>query len=125
MIGSLLHASIGTRPDITQAVGVISKYCEKPTEVHLTAVKRIMRYLKGTLDHKLTFNASDCPLIGYADANWAADLDNRRSTSGNVLCLANGPISWTSKRQSVVATSTTEAEYIAIFHCILLRLNAY
>ena len=117
MVGSLLYASGGTRPDIAQAVGEVSKYNNSPNESHLTAVKRIMRYLKGTIDLKLTYSTDSKPVVAYADANWAGDLDNRRSTTGNAFVLANGAISWLSKRQSVVATSTAEAEYISMYHC--------
>ena len=116
MVGSLLYASVATRPDIAQAVGEVSKYNSNPTEAHLTAVKRIMRYLKGTLDLKLSYQKSPGGIEAYADANWAGDIDNRHSTSGNLFMLANGAISWMSKHQSVVATSTAEAEYIAIYH---------
>ena len=118
IIGSLLYLSIATRPDISQAVGVASKFCAAPTEAHLTAVKRILRYLKGSLDSKIVYHQTpNTDVVGYTDANWAGDLDDRRSTSGNVFLLAGGPISWTSKRQSVVAVSTAESEYIALFHC--------
>ena len=66
---------------------------------------------------KLTYMKATDPLIGYSDANWARDIDNRHSVSGNVFLLGGGAVSWTSKRQTVVATSTAEAEYIALYHC--------
>ena len=109
IIGSLLYLSIATCPDISQAVGVASKFCAAPTKAHLTAVKRILRHLKGSLDSKIVYHQTpNTDVVGYTDANWASDLDDRRSTSGNVFLLAGGPISWTSKRQSVVAVSTAE-----------------
>lgn len=117
MVGSLLYASIATRPDIAHAVGEVSKYNSNPTEAHLTAVKRILRYVKGTIDLKLTYTkpSNDIIAVGYTDANWAGDIDDRHSTSGYVFTLADGAISWLSKRQPVVATSTAEAEYIALY----------
>ena len=118
MVGSLLYAASGTRPDISQAVGDVSKYSSHPTESHLTAVKRIMRYLKGTIDLKLTYKKCDNQIVGFADANWAGDLDNRTSTSGNIFISGTGAVSWLSKGQTVVATSTAEAEYISLYHCV-------
>lgn len=103
-----------TRPDIAHAVGVVSKFNSEPTEAHLTAVKRIFRYLKGTLDLVLQYEATGRDLMGYSDADWASDLDNRHSTSGNVFVMSGGAISWLSQKQATVALSTAEAEYIAL-----------
>ena len=115
MVGSLLYAAIATRPDISYAVGAVSKFCAAPSTSHLTAVKRILRYLKGTAELALTFMSgnSSAP-VGYADANWAGDLDDRHSTTGNVFLMAGGAISWLSKKQTSVALSTAEAEYISL-----------
>ena len=78
MIGGLLYAAIATRPDISQAVGVVSKYSSKPSEAHLTAAKRILCYLKGTADITLKYKKSESTrLIGYSDADYAGDLDDR------------------------------------------------
>ena len=115
IVGSLLYAAIATRPDIAQAVGVVSKFNSKPTEAHLTAVKRILRYLKGTADQALKYEKSeDGALVGYSDADWAGDLDDRHSTTGNLFLMVGGPISWASKKQATVALSTSEAEYVAL-----------
>lgn len=114
MVGSLLYAAMATRPDIAHAVGVVSKFNSNPTEAHLTAVKRILRYLKGTIDLALRFNDEPGSLIGYSDADWAGDLDDRHSTTGNLFLLAGGAVSWLSKKQPVVALSTCEAEYVAL-----------
>ena len=115
MVGSLLYAAIATRPDIAQAVGVVSKFCANPTQTHLTAAKRILRYLKATaylgLSYKKCANGN---LIGYSDADWAGDIDDRHSTSGNVFSFACGAVSWLSKKQATVALSTAEAEYVAL-----------
>ena len=87
-----------------------------PSLDHWQGVKRIFRYLKGTLDYCLTFDANDASLKlqGYSDSNWACDVDTRRSTSGYIFQLAGFTVSWRSQRQSVVALSTTEAEYISL-----------
>ena len=114
MVGSLLHAARATRPDISHAVGVVSKFNSEPTVAHLTAVKRIFRYLKGTLDLVLQYKATETDLMGYSDADWANDLDDRHSTSGNVFVMSGGAISWLSQKQATVALSTAEAEYIAL-----------
>ena len=114
MVGSLLHAARATRPDIAHAVGIISKFNAEPSQAHLTAVKRIFRYLKGTLDMTLQYKSTgDKPLV-YSDANWAGDLDDRHSTTGNVLLMSGGAVSWLSHKQATVALSTAEAEYIAL-----------
>ena len=95
MVGSLLYAAIATRPDISYAVGVVSKFNSKPTEAHLTAVKRIVRYLKGTVDMGLRYHKSENGiLLGYSDADWAGDMYDRHSTTGNLFLMAGGAISW-------------------------------
>ena len=111
MVGSLLFAAMATRPDIAQTVGVVSKFCSKPSEAHLTAVKRIFRYLKETATFGLKYKCSgQQALVGFSDADWAGDMDDRHSTSGNIFMMAG----WLSKKQCVVALSSTEAEYIAL-----------
>ena len=83
-------------------------------ESHLTAVKRIFRYLKGTIDLSLKFDRSASQtLMGFTDADWAGDRDDRHSTTGNLFIMSGGAVSWLSRKQPVVALSTTEAEYIA------------
>ena len=115
MVGSLLYVAVATRPDISQAVGTVSKFNSSPSEAHLTAVKRILRYLKGTLDVTLKFKKTDDDqLVGFSDADYAGDLDDRRSTSGNVFLMSSGPVSWFSKKQAIVTLSTAEAEYVAL-----------
>jgi len=110
--GSLMYAMLGTRPDIAFAVSVISRYASNPAETHWKAVKRILRYLKGSIDLQLTYRGSLKPLTGYTDSDWAGDHDTRRSTSRYIFNLRSGAISWSSKRQATVALSTCEAEYI-------------
>ena len=115
-IGSLNYAMIASRPDICFAVGTLSQFMSNPSLDHRQGMKRIFRYLKGTLDNCLAFDANDAnlELQGYSDANWAGDVYSKRSTSGYIFQLAGSTVSWGSKRQSVVALSTTEAEYISI-----------
>ena len=115
MVGSLLWAAISTRPDIAQAVSTVSRFNKEPSQAHLTAVKRILRYLKGTADLGIVYGpTSGTGLLGFSDANWAGDHDDRRSTTGNVFLFSRGPVSWLSQRQKIVALSTTEAEYMAL-----------
>ena len=114
-VGSLLYLSNWTRPDITYAVNTVAKFSSSPTEVHWTAVKRIMRYLKGTSGYGVNYvKCTKDSLAGYCDADWAGDVNDRKSTSGYVFTLAGAPVSWRSKKQSCVALSTAEAEYIAL-----------
>ena len=115
MVGSLLYASIATRPDIAQAVEAVSKFNSCPTEAHLTAVKQIFRYLKGSINLGIKYERSaDNHLVGFSDADWAGDMDDRHSTTGNLFVMSGAAINWISKKQPVVALSTTEAEYVAL-----------
>ncbi|GJU58411.1 gag-pol polyprotein [Tanacetum coccineum] len=112
-VGSLMFAMICTRPDITHAMGVVSRYMAEPGREHWEAVKRILRYIKGTSDVALCFGESNLIVKGYVDSDYAGDLDGSKSTTGYVFTLSGGTVSWVSKLQSVVAMSTTEAEYVA------------
>ena len=113
-IGCLTYTSTSTRPDIAAALGLLSQYMSDPSESHWTGVKRLFRYIRGTLDYGLTFRQGDNVLFGYSDADWAGCLDTRRSTSGYVFKVCDATISWMSKKQQTVAKSTTEAEYVAL-----------
>ena len=114
-VGRLQYLSTITRPDITFAVSNVAKFCSKPTKEHWTAVKRIMRYLKGTQNHGLLYKkASSGTCISFSDSDWAGNLDDRRSTSGYIFQVGGTAISWKSRKQSCVALSTAEAEYIAL-----------
>lgn len=113
-IRSLMYLSIATRPDITFAVNQARRHLEKPTTTHWKAVKRILKYLKGTINHGLQFKCDQKKeLLAYSDADYAGDLQMRRSTTGYVLRFASGTVSWNSQRQQAVALSTTDAEYMA------------
>ena len=114
-VGSLLYLSIATRPDITYAVSNVAKFCAKPTKQHWVAVKRIIQYLKGTQQYGLLYSKSDSNhCVGFSDADWGGDLDDRKSTSGYLFQVGGTAISWRSKKQTCVALSTAEAEYIAL-----------
>lgn len=112
MVGSLMYIANATTPDISYSVGVVSRYCSSPSQVHLNAVKRIFRYLKKTSNLSLTFKKqSTLSLTGFSDADWARDPDDRHSTSGIIFIMTGGAITWSSKKQTL---STTEAEYISL-----------
>jgi hypothetical protein len=110
----LMYAMVCTKLDLAHAVSVVSKYMENSGRQHWDAVKWIFRYLKGITNYNITFvrQKSDLSIVGYVDANYAGDLDDRRSTMGYVFTLAGGPICWRSMIQSMVTMSTTEAEYM-------------
>lgn len=112
-IGSLMYIASCTRPDIAQAVGALARYMAAPTTAHWTAVKHILRYLAGTPNYGITYGPDTFSLAAYCDASYAGCLDTRRSTTGYVFILNGGAITWSSRLQSTVAVSTTEAEYMA------------
>jgi hypothetical protein len=96
-VGSLMYVMVSTRPNISHAVGVVSRYMENPGKEHWAVVKWVLRYLRGTTDYCITYNGG-CELVcGYVDSDFAGDLDKIRSTSGYVFTLAGGAISWMSK----------------------------
>ncbi|KAM1557067.1 hypothetical protein ACFX10_040537 [Malus domestica] len=113
-IGSLMYAMICTRPDIAYAVSITSRYQSNPGSEHWTAVKTVLKYLRRTKDMFLVYGgASELRVEGYTDADFQSDVDDRSSNSGYVFTLNGGAVSWKSKKQSVIADSTTEAEYVA------------
>lgn len=112
-VGSLMHVMVMTRPDIAYAVGQVAQFAQNPGKQHWRAVKRILAYLKKTPNVGLRFNQTNSSLSGFCDADYAGDLQTRRSTSGFAFLYHGGPISWTSRRQQCVALSTTEAEFVA------------
>lgn len=106
----LLH----TRPDLAFSVGIASRYMEKPTVMHLKAVKQIMRYMQVSVDHGLVYTKGGNPevLDGYSDSDLAADLVGRRSTAGMAFYLNECLVTWCSQKQKTVALSSCEAEFM-------------
>jgi len=116
-VGVLMYLMVCSRPDIATAVGLVSRFMTNPGRKHWIAVKRIFRYLQGTKNLKLCFNRhmniENIRLYAYADADWAGNLVDRKSTSGCVVFINDMIIVWLSKKQACVALSTMEAEYVA------------
>lgn len=138
IIGSLMYAANCTRPDLAYTCGALSRHLAQPTALHLTAAKHVLRYVKGTLDHCLTFSRhkpipataatlsfSDqleseleqseiSPVVIYTDASWANDHTDRHSTTGVIVRVFGNTVSWQSKRQTATAQSSTESEFYAL-----------
>jgi hypothetical protein len=114
IVGSLRYL-IHTRPDLTYAVGYVSRFLERPTEEHLQAVKKIIRYITGTLEYGLRYGrwTGTAGLVGYCDSDLTDDIDTRKSTTGALFFLGKCLVSWQSLKQRVVALSSCKAEYIA------------
>jgi hypothetical protein len=112
-IGNLMYAMLCTRTDICFAVRLVSRFQSNSGPTHWKAVKRILQYLRGTADYMLCYQGKDLHLRGYSDADWAGDLDERKSTSGYAFLLGGRAITWCSKKQSCVALSTMESKYVA------------
>ncbi|GBE88168.1 Retrovirus-related Pol polyprotein from transposon TNT 1-94 [Sparassis crispa] len=118
-LGSLMYAMIGTRPDLAFTVGALSQHAATPGKEHWIALMRVYRYLHGTADKKLVYCGTTKekePLLGYVDADWAANVNDHRSVTGFVFLISEGAVSWSSKRQHSTAQSSTEAEYMAGAH---------
>ena len=127
IIGSLLYLS-ATRPDLMFTSSLLSRFMHSPSQTHLGAAKRALRYIRGTTDYGLWFSKNESEkLKGYADSDWAGSSDDAKSTSGYMFSLGSGVFSWNSKKQDVVAQSSAEAEYIsaaaAANQAIWLRKN--
>ncbi|KAH9804147.1 hypothetical protein KPL71_002018 [Citrus sinensis] len=121
VVGSIMYAMVCSRPDIAYGVGVVSRFMGNPGKMHWSAAKWILRYLCGSSDSGILFsrdNKVTSKVIGYVDSDFAGDLDKRRSTTGFVFTMCGGAVSWKASLQSVVALSTTEAEYIALTEAV-------
>jgi len=111
-----MYAQVCTRPDITFIVGVLGRYLNNQGLQHWTTTKRVLRYLKKTKDYVLTYRRSEnLEIIGYSDFDFAGCQDSKRSTSGYVYILAGGAISWKSVKQTLIASSTMAAEFVACY----------
>ncbi|CAJ2661755.1 unnamed protein product [Trifolium pratense] len=113
VVGSLMYAQVCTRPDIAFAVGILGRYQSNPGMDHWKAAKKVLRYLQGTKDNMLMYRQTDnLDVIGYSDSDLAGCVDSRKSTSGYIFMMAGGAISWKSAKQTLIATSTMEAEFL-------------
>jgi hypothetical protein len=114
IVGGLQYLTL-TRPDLTFSVNKVCQYLHSPTMLHLVVVKRILRYVKGTIGLGLQIVKSSSMLVsGFSDADWARCLDDRRSIGGLAIFLGSNLISWSARKQPTVSRSSTEAEYKAI-----------
>jgi hypothetical protein len=124
MVGCLMYL-LATRPDLAYSVCLVARFMDKPTDMHVAAVKRIFRYIRGTLAYGVMYNQQnsddknkeELKLVGWTDSDYAGDSEDRKSTSGYVFMLGKSAISWSSKKQPIVTLSTTEAEYVAAAAC--------
>ena len=128
LVGSLMYAQVCTRPDISFAVNMLSRYQSNAGQEHWIAGKKVLRYLMSTKDHMLVFRKledQELEVECYTDASYKQDFDDLKSTSGYIFMLAGGAISWKTNKQELTATSTFQAEYVAIFeataHALWLR----
>ncbi|XP_039026046.1 secreted RxLR effector protein 161-like [Hibiscus syriacus] len=113
LVGSLFYLTI-TRPDILYSVGVISQFMEKLRESHLIAAKRILRYVKSTLNFRLLYKQhASFSLTDFVDTDWAGNVNDRRSTTGYCFNIGSTTVSWYIKKQIIVAISSCEVEYVA------------
>ncbi|CAM8950763.1 unnamed protein product [Rhodiola kirilowii] len=114
VIGCLMYAMTSTRPDIAYVVGKLSRYTSNPSNLHWEAIRRVLKYLKGTMNHGLVDAGFPSVLEGYTDASWITNLEDHSSTSGWVFLLGGGAISWASKKQTCITSSTMESKFIAL-----------
>ncbi|XP_073154008.1 secreted RxLR effector protein 161-like [Henckelia pumila] len=114
LVGSLFYLTI-TRPNISYSMGVVSQFMDKPCESHFIAAKRIMRYIKETLNFGLLYKQNlSFHLTGFVDADWAGDVNDRRSTTGYCFNTRSTTISWCSKKPNIVSNSSCDAEYVVV-----------
>lgn len=116
-IGCLLYIAVNSRPDISASISILARRVSNPTQYDWNEVKRVIRFLKGTKEIKLKLSSietNDEICFGYADADWAEDREERKSNSGFIFKVYGGVISWYCKKQTCVALSSTEAEFIAL-----------
>jgi len=115
VIGALLYLAMYTKPEISYAVGVLSRFNDKKTEASCKLAAHLLRYLNSHRECAIEFAGSELDLHGFSDADWGSDVITRRSTTGYIIFAAGGPISWQSKLQTTVATLSMESEYMALY----------
>jgi hypothetical protein len=128
LLGSLLWLARGTRPDISYSVSYLSQFSNCCSEEHFAALRRVLKYLIATKEHKLVLpkiKTDQLEITAYSDSDWAGDKLDRKSYTGSLVLLNNVPVIWNSKKQSIVATSSTEAEYIAASETVKDMLYVY
>jgi hypothetical protein len=112
LIGEVMHLMVKTRPDIAYAVSRLAQFMSNPTEEHWTALKRMLRYLRGTIDYGIKYDGSKgATMEAWTDSSWGEDPDDAKSTNGYLIVMAGAPVGWKTAKQQSVATSSTEAEY--------------
>jgi hypothetical protein len=116
LVGLLLYIATRTRPDIMYPTNMLCQVASNPGFAHWEAAKQVVRYLKGTRDQSIVYSRDGGGLYGYADAGFASETLGWKSVSGYVFILGGGPISWSTKKQSIITLSTAEAEYLAMTH---------
>src|SRR4051812_21688763 len=118
IIGSLMYLMSCTRPDIAYTVGKLSRYTSNPGSNHWKAITRVLRYLRYARGYGLHYTRYPIVVEGYSDANWISDMKDSKSTSGFVFILGGAAVSWKSSKQTVIARSTMESEFIALDKCV-------
>ena len=114
LVGALSWLALGTRPDIAFATSLLARFGHNPGRVHWDAAKRVLRYLKGTKAWRLQLGGKAPEAAAYTDADWGSHRDARRSIGAYIIKIGTGVVSWKSRKQSCVALSSTEAEYMAL-----------
>jgi hypothetical protein len=114
-LGALMYAMLGTHPELAHCVTILSQHSMMPGREHLTALKHVFRYLRQTSATKLMYKGTPTALtlVGYTDADWANDINDRHSISGHDFILGGAAISWSARKQWIIVQSTTEAKYVA------------
>jgi len=115
-VGSIMYAQVCTRPDLAFITGMLGRYQSNPGIDHWKAVKKALRYIQGTKDLMLTYKKSgNLEVVDYSDADFVGCVDTKKSTSGYIFTLTGGAISWKSSKQTVTASSTMQAEFVACY----------
>ncbi|WMV24060.1 hypothetical protein MTR67_017445 [Solanum verrucosum] len=105
---------MASRPDLMYTASLLSRFMQSPNDIHFAAAKRVLRYLKGTVQLGIWFKSvEEGVLLGFVDSDWDGNMSNMKNTTGYAFSLGSGVFSWNSKKQEIVVQSTAEAEYVA------------